>query len=84
MTIYGYARVSTTDQNTAVQLAAFERAGITNIVEEKRSAVKDRPELERLLDALQPIPLHTSPRRAELPGVAGTLDKDSYLLQAQP
>lgn len=54
MTIYGYARVSTTDQNTAVQLAAFERAGITNIVEEKRSAVKDRPELERLLDALQP------------------------------
>lgn len=54
MTIYGYARVSTTDQNTAVQLAAFERAGITNIVEEKRSAVKDRPELERLLQALQP------------------------------
>jgi DNA invertase Pin-like site-specific DNA recombinase len=54
MTIYGYARVSTTDQNTAVQLAAFERAGITNIVEEKRSAVKDRPELERLLEALQP------------------------------
>ena len=54
MTIYGYARVSTTDQNTAVQLAAFERAGITNIVEEKRSAVKDRPELERLLEVLQP------------------------------
>ena len=54
MTIYGYARVPTTDQNTAVQLAAFERAGITNIVEEKRSAVKDRPELERLLQALQP------------------------------
>ena len=32
----------------------------------------------------QAIPLHTSPRRAELPGVAGTLDKDGYLLQAQP
>ena len=30
------------------------------------------------------IPLHTSPRRAELSGVAGTLDKDGYLLQAQP
>ena len=54
MTVYGYARVSTTDQNTAVQIAAFERAGITNIVEEKRSAVKDRPELERLLQTLQP------------------------------
>ena len=31
-----------------------------------------------------PIPLHTSPRLAKLPGVAGALDKDGYLLQAQP
>ena len=30
------------------------------------------------------IPLHTSPRLAELSGVAGALDKDGYLLQAQP
>lgn len=28
------------------------------------------------------MPLHTSPRLAELSGVAGTLDKDGYLLQA--
>ncbi|EER61075.1 Resolvase domain protein [Acidovorax delafieldii 2AN] len=53
MAIYGYARVSTTEQNTAAQLAAFRRAGIESIVEEKRSAVKDRPELERLLRDLQ-------------------------------
>ena len=53
MAIYGYARVSTTEQNTAAQLAAFRRAGIERIVEEKRSAVKDRPELERLLRELQ-------------------------------
>ena len=30
------------------------------------------------------MPLHTSPRLAELSGVAGALDKDGYLLQAQP
>ncbi len=33
---------------------------------------------------LKRIPLHTSPRLAELSGVAGALDKDGYLLQAQP
>lgn len=50
----GYARVSTTDQNTATQLAAFWRAGIDQVVQEKRSAVKDRPELAKLLKRLQP------------------------------
>lgn len=49
MAVYGYARVSTSEQNTAVQMAAFERAGVACVVEEKRSAIKDRPELERLL-----------------------------------
>lgn len=53
MTVYGYARVSTLEQNTAAQLAAFKRAGIHHVVQEKRSAVKDRPELERLLRLLQ-------------------------------
>lgn len=53
MTVYGYARVSTLDQNTAAQLAAFKRAGIKHVVEEKRSAVKDRPELIKLLKVLQ-------------------------------
>lgn len=53
MTIYGYARVSTLEQNTAAQLAAFQRAGIEHVVEEKRSGVKDRPELDKLLLQLQ-------------------------------
>jgi len=53
MAVYGYARVSTQDQNTAAQIAAFRRAGITRIVEEKRSAAKDRPELARLLSVLR-------------------------------
>ncbi len=55
MTAYGYARVSTLEQNTTVQLEAFRRAGIAAhfIVEEKRSSVKARPELDRLLAQLQ-------------------------------
>jgi len=54
MTTYGYARVSTLEQSTATQLAAFRRAGIRHIVEEKKSGVKERPELERLLGRLVP------------------------------
>ena len=53
--------------------------------------VDDTPDNLFLMQALlkhkykvKGIPLHTSPRFAELPGVAGTFDKDGYLLQAQP
>lgn len=53
--IFGYARVSTLDQSTKTQLAAFEKHGITNIFEEKMSAVKTRPVLENLISkVLQP------------------------------
>ncbi|WP_103018604.1 recombinase family protein [Alicycliphilus denitrificans] len=51
--LVGYARVSTLEQNTAVQLAAFRRAGIDRVVEEKRSGIKERPELEKLLFQLR-------------------------------
>ena len=54
MTVWGYARVSTLEQNTAAQLVAFRRAGIDRVVEEHRSAVKDRPELDKLLTRLKP------------------------------
>jgi DNA invertase Pin-like site-specific DNA recombinase len=54
LTTYGYARVSTTEQNTAVQLAAFKRAGIKHVVQEKRSGVAQRPELQSLLARLRP------------------------------
>ena len=53
MTTYGYARVSTTEQNTAAQLAAFKRAGVQVVIEEKRSAVKNRPQLEGLLAKME-------------------------------
>jgi DNA invertase Pin-like site-specific DNA recombinase len=55
MALVGYARVSTIEQSTKVQLAAFERYGITDIYEEKKSSVKRRPVLDSLVnDVLQP------------------------------
>ena len=52
--LVGYARVSTSEQNTALQVAAFERAGVGRWFEEKRSAVRKRPVLDELLGGLQP------------------------------
>lgn len=52
--LVGYARVSTTEQNTAAQIAAFKRAGVKRVVEEKRSAVVHRPALQALLAKLKP------------------------------
>lgn len=53
--LIGYARVSTTEQSTAVQLAAFRRHGVLTVHEEKQSSIKRRPVLENLIDQeLQP------------------------------
>jgi len=52
---YGYARVSSSEQETALQLDAFKRAGVTNITHEKRRArSKRRPVLDALLANLRP------------------------------
>lgn len=50
----GYARVSTHDQNTALQLDALTKALCERIYQESASgASKERPELSRCLDTLR-------------------------------
>lgn len=52
--LLGYARVSTKAQDTAAQRSALKRAGVRHIVEERRSGVATRPELDKLLANLKP------------------------------
>lgn len=52
--IFGYARVSTQEQNLNRQLDSLEAAGAEEIIQEKITGTKaDRPELNRLLDKLR-------------------------------
>ena len=51
---YGYGRVSTLAQDTALQEDAFRRAGVDVVVTEKWSSIGARPALRRLLEGLQP------------------------------
>lgn len=51
----GYARVSTDDQKAALQVAALKGAGVERIYVETASGGRwDRPELQRLLEAIRP------------------------------
>ena len=53
--LIGYARVSTEDQDTAIQEAALRQAGCERIYTEKASGGRwDRPELHRALEQLRP------------------------------
>tara|TARA_R110001592_G_C13188405_1_gene751978 strand:- start:2044 stop:2601 length:558 start_codon:yes stop_codon:yes gene_type:complete len=52
--IIGYARVSTADQNTALQIDALTAAGAERIYQESLSgASRDRPELAKCIDTLR-------------------------------
>ena len=52
--LYGYARVSTKDQETTLQLDALSNAGVLEVRQERGSSVGPRPELQKLLAQLQP------------------------------
>src|SRR4051812_24676694 len=53
--LVGYARVSTRDQDPALQLDALQAAGCERIFTEAASgAVAERPELARVLDYVRP------------------------------
>ena len=56
MSIYGYARVSTLDQDLGIQRTALKAAGCRVIRAEKASGTRrnDRTELQVLLDFVQP------------------------------
>lgn len=52
--LVGYARVSTSDQETRLQRDALKAAGVRTVYEEKASAVSKRPVLRAVLDKLKP------------------------------
>jgi DNA invertase Pin-like site-specific DNA recombinase len=53
--LVGYARVSTQEQSTNLQLDALAKAGCTRVFSESASgAQRDRPELARALDCMRP------------------------------
>ncbi|HEY3689678.1 MAG TPA: recombinase family protein [Pseudonocardiaceae bacterium] len=55
MTLIGYARVSTSGQDLALQREALATAGCVRIFSETASgALRERPELERMLDYARP------------------------------
>lgn len=52
--VFGYARVSTQEQNLDRQLDSLNAAGVEEIVQEKMTGTKaDRPELNKLLEKLR-------------------------------
>lgn len=50
--LFGYARVSTKDQETYLQLDALHKAGVEVVYQEKASSIGRRPELEKCLSLL--------------------------------
>ncbi|MDP3012897.1 MAG: recombinase family protein [Candidatus Subteraquimicrobiales bacterium] len=52
--LFGYARVSTQEQNLDLQIDSFTKMGVEKIYQEKISgSLRDRPELNKLLELLR-------------------------------
>lgn len=47
--IFGYARVSTSDQETTLQIDALKKSGVQKIFQEKTSSIGQRPALQKAL-----------------------------------
>jgi len=52
LALIGYARVSTSEQDTALQLDALEKLGVSSVFVESGSGVGPRPELQKALRSL--------------------------------
>lgn len=52
--LVGYARVSSNEQETTLQIDALQRAGVSEIYQEKRSSVGVRPALDHMITTLRP------------------------------
>lgn len=52
--LVGYARVSTKDQETTLQMDALASAGVLVIFQEKASSVGSRPQLQKCIASLKP------------------------------
>lgn len=52
--VFGYGRVSTSDQNTQLQIDALREAGCTRLLVDIASSAAERPELDHLRDLLRP------------------------------
>lgn len=52
--LIGYARVSTTEQDTSLQLDALKRIGVEQVWEEKRSSAAHRPILAECVNFTRP------------------------------
>lgn len=51
--LVGYARVSTIDQDTALQLDALKRAGVRRVYQDKGSGIGPRPQLQAAIARLR-------------------------------
>ena len=52
--IFGYARVSTSDQHLHLQTDALQASGCAEVAQEQVSSVKEYPVLQTLLTRLRP------------------------------